>query len=90
VQPSWAVKHFCHCLYGHYCHKIIFTDHEPLKSLLNTPHPSGKLACWGLVLLTRGIDLTIHYHPGKSNVSADELSRYPVDLSSLVWRIPWW
>ena len=23
-------------------------DHEALKSLLNTPHPSGKLAHWGL------------------------------------------
>ena len=38
----WAVKHFRHYLYGHRCH--VFSDHEPLKSLLNTPHPSGKLA----------------------------------------------
>ena len=29
-------------IYGHRCHN--FSDHEPLKSLLNTPHPSGKLA----------------------------------------------
>ena len=38
----WSVKHFRHCLYGHHCD--VYTDHEPLRSLLNTPHPSGKLA----------------------------------------------
>ena len=68
----WAVKHFRHYLYGHCCH--VFTDHEPLKSLLNTPHPSGKLAQWGLA-----VDLIIHYCPGKSNISADSLFRFPVD-----------
>ena len=41
----WAVKHFRPYLYRHPCH--LFTD---LKSLLNTPHPSGKLAQWGLAL----------------------------------------
>ena len=30
-----AVKHYRHYLYGHGC--IVFTDHEALKSLLNTP-----------------------------------------------------
>ena len=38
----WAVKHFHQYLYGHKCQVI--TDHEALKSLLSTPHPSGKLA----------------------------------------------
>ena len=38
----WAAKHFRHYLYGHKC--VIFTDHEVLNSLLNTPHPYGKLA----------------------------------------------
>ena len=41
----WAVKHFRPYLYGHKCE--VFTDHEALKSLLNTPQPSGKLARWG-------------------------------------------
>ena len=44
----WAVKHFHQYLYGHKCQVI--TDHEALKSLLSTPHPSGKLAPWGLIL----------------------------------------
>ena len=44
----WAVKYFHHFLYGHYCH--VCTDHEPLKSLMNTLHPSGKLVRWGFAL----------------------------------------
>ena len=55
----WAVKHFRHYLYGHHCH--VFTDYEPLRSLLNTPHPSGKLAHWGLAL--QEVDIVIHYRP---------------------------
>ena len=37
----WVVKHFRHYLYGHKCH--VYTDHEALKALINTPHPSGNL-----------------------------------------------
>ena len=72
----WAAKHFRHYLYGHKC--VIFTDHEALKSLLNTPHPSGKLARWGLIL--QDMDLEIKYRPGKKNSNADALSRYPIDV----------
>ena len=72
----WAVKHFRHYLYGHRC--TVFTDHEALKSLLNTAHPSGKLARWGMAL--QELDLKIEYRPGKSNGRADALSRYPVSL----------
>ena len=47
-----------------------------LKSLLNTPHPSGKLAHWGLVL--QELDLVIEYRPGKQNSAVDALSRIPL------------
>ena len=53
----WSVEHFRHYLYGHRC--IVYTDHEPLRSLLNTPHPSGKLAQWGLTL--QEVDLVLHH-----------------------------
>ncbi len=53
----------------------MFTDHSALKSLLNTPHPSGKLARWGLAL--RELDLDIQYRSGKTNENADVLSRLP-------------
>ena len=71
----WAVKHFHHYLYGHHCE--VYTDHEPLIALLNTPHPSGKLAGWGLIL--QDVDLVIRYRPGRKNAGADALSHLPVN-----------
>ena len=70
----WAVQHLRHYPYGHHCD--VFTDHEALESLLNTPHPSGKHARWGLAL--QEVDLSILYRPGKKNVLADALSRSPL------------
>ena len=70
----WAVCHFRSYLYGHKC--TVYTGHEALKSLLNTSHPSGKLACWGMVL--QEYDVHIVYRRGKENAKADALSRYQV------------
>ena len=70
----WGVKHFLPYLYGHRCD--VYTDHEALKSLLNTPQPSGKLARWGMAI--QALDLHIHYRPGGKNQNADALSRDPV------------
>ena len=72
----WAVKHFRHYIYGHHC--TVYTDHEALKALLNTPQPSRKLARWGMAL--QELDLQIEYRPGKTNARADALSRFPVSL----------
>ena len=68
------MKHFRTYLYGHHCD--IYTDHKALRSLLNTLHPSGKLARWELAL--QELDLQIHYRPGKRNANADALSRSPL------------
>ena len=65
----WATKHFRTYLYGHSCDVI--TNHEALQALLNMPHPSGKLARWGLAL--QELDLNIHYCPGRLNDCADAL-----------------
>ena len=65
------MKHFRVYLYGHKCK--VYTDHEALLLLMNHPHPSGKLARWGLAL--QKLDLVIHYQPGKLNQLADSLSR---------------
>ena len=70
------MKHYRHYLYGRQC--TVYTDHEALKSLLNTPYPSGKLAPWGMAL--QELDLKVEYRPGKTNSKADALSRYPVSL----------
>ena len=73
LAVMWAVKHFRVYLFGHKCR--VYTDHEALVSSMNNPHPSGKLARWGLAL--QELDLTIRYRPGKLNQSADGLSRCP-------------
>ena len=75
----WAVKHFRPYLYGHRCE--VYTDHEALRSLLNTPHPSGKLARWRPAI--QALDLQIHYWPGKQNANADALSKSPVVQNEL-------
>ena len=70
----WAVKHFRPYIYGHPCE--IYTDHEALKSILNTPQPSGKLARWGMAI--QELDLKILHRSGRHNANADALSRSPV------------
>ncbi len=60
---------------------MVYTDHSPLKALLNAPHPSGKLARWGQILAE--LDLDIRYKPGRHNANADALSRAPVDGSQV-------
>jgi hypothetical protein len=74
----WAIRHFRQYLYGHRCR--VHTDHEALKSLSNSPHPSGKLARWGLAI--QELDLHIQYKPGRSNQKADALSRAPCPMAS--------
>ena len=58
----------------------MYTDREAVKSLLNTPHPSGnlKLAHWGLTIQELGLE--IHYRPGRSNQAANALSHQPVPI----------
>ena len=75
----WAVRHFRTYIYGYHC--IVYTDHEALKSLLNTPQPSGKLARWGMAL--QEMDLTIVHRSGKKNANADALSRFPMPSTIL-------
>ena len=81
---AWAFRHFRPYLNGHACK--VYTDHEALKSLLNTPHPSGKLARWGLTI--QELDLEIHYRPGQFNQAADALSCQPVPNVSLEGPVP--
>ena len=49
---------------------------------MNTPHPSGRLARWGLALQEVNLHLHIHYRPGKKNANADALSRSPPESGS--------
>lgn len=40
----WAISHFHHFLYGK--RVTVFTDHNAVKTVLETPNPTGKHACW--------------------------------------------
>ena len=74
----WAVRHFRTYLYGHHC--VVYKDHAALKSLLNTPQPSDKLARWGMAL--QEMDLTIVHRSARRNTNADALSRFPLPTSA--------
>ena len=67
----WAVKYFRAYILRHHC--LVLTDHAACTSLLNTVHPSAKLARWAMVI--QEMDLDILHRAGKSNRCADALSR---------------
>ena len=67
----WAVKHFIPYLYGHQCD--IYTDHEALKSLLNIPQPSGRLARRDMAIQEPDAHILHRSHKPYSNT--DTLSR---------------
>ena len=73
----WSLRHFQAYLYGHKF--VVYTAHSPVKSLLKTKHPSGKLARWGEVVSE--FDLEVKYRPGHKNANADALSQSPVSWS---------
>ena len=70
----WGLQHFRAYLYGH--RVTVFSDHAPMKSILKTKLPSGKLARWAESVVE--LDVPIVYHPGCKNSNADALSRSPL------------
>ncbi|XP_071704297.1 uncharacterized protein [Rutidosis leptorrhynchoides] len=60
-----------HYLYRTKC--TIFTDHKSLQHILNQKKLNKRQRRW--VELLNDYDCDIRYHPGKSNVVADALSR---------------
>jgi len=64
----------------------VFTDHKALKSLLNTPQPSGKLARWGMAI--QELTLEILHRSGRHNANADALSRAPLQSQDAGTGLP--
>ena len=60
---------------GHPC--TVLTDHTACLSMLNTPHPSTKLARWTMWI--QELHLEIKHRSGQSNASTDALLRHPVN-----------
>jgi hypothetical protein len=67
----FALKSWRHYIYGESCD--IYTDHKSLKYIF-TQKELNLMQCRWLELI-KDYDLSIQYHPGKTNVVADALSR---------------
>ena len=73
----WGITHFHSYLYGG--DVTVLTDHSAVKSILETPNPTGKHARWWTRVFGRGVkSVTIVYRAGRENLSADALSRSPL------------
>ena len=73
----WGITHFHSYLYGG--DVTVLTDHSAVKSILETPNPTGKHAWWWTRVFGRGVkSVTIVYRAGRENLSADALSRSPL------------
>ena len=64
--------------YLHGCRCILHNDHHTLKWMMSVSDPSGRLACWSL--LVQQHDFEIRHCPGISHANADVLSRRPYNL----------
>jgi hypothetical protein len=66
----YAFKIWRHYLMGNKCD--IYIDHKSLKYIFTQSELNLRLRRW--LELIKDYDLDIHYHPGKANVVADDLS----------------
>ncbi|KAG6617742.1 pol protein [Phytophthora cinnamomi] len=54
---------------------VVYTDHASLRTAVNTPHLSQRMARW--LSFFAEYNFRVEYKPGKLNVLADALSRRP-------------
>ncbi|GKC27195.1 putative reverse transcriptase domain-containing protein [Tanacetum coccineum] len=86
-EAVFALKIWRHYLYGTKC--TVFTDHKSLQQILDQKELNMRQHRW-LELLS-DYDYEIRYHPGKTNVVTDALSRKernkPLRVRALVMTI---
>ena len=74
VAVIFTLKTWRHYLYGATCQ--IFTDHKSLKYLFTQKELNLRQRRW--MELLKDYDCTIDYHPGKTNVVANALSKMSI------------
>ena len=82
----FALKIWRHYLYGEKCR--IFNDHKSLKYLLTQKDLNLRQHRW--LELLKDYDCIINYHPEKTNIVADALSRKTISALTLKdydWRL---
>ncbi|GJR91199.1 putative reverse transcriptase domain-containing protein [Tanacetum coccineum] len=83
----FALRLSRHYLYGMKC--IVYTDHKSLQYILDPKELNMRQRRW--IELLSNYDCEIHYHPRKSNVVADALSRKerinPLRVRALVMTV---
>ncbi|WVZ84540.1 hypothetical protein U9M48_031566 [Paspalum notatum var. saurae] len=79
-----ALKIWHHYLYGQHCE--IYTDHKSLKYIFTQNELNMRQR--RRLELIKDYDIEIHYHPGKTNVVADALSRKSYANMALGFMMP--
>ncbi|WVZ76765.1 hypothetical protein U9M48_024707 [Paspalum notatum var. saurae] len=79
-----ALKIWRHYLYGQRCE--IYTDHKSLKYIFTQNELNMRQRRW--LELIKDYDMEIHYHPGKTNVVVDALSRKSYANMALGFMMP--
>ncbi|WVZ84578.1 hypothetical protein U9M48_031601 [Paspalum notatum var. saurae] len=80
----YALKIWRHYLFGQPCE--IYTDNKSLKYIFTQNELNMRLRRW--LELIKDYDMEIHYHPGKTNVVADALSRKSYANMALGFMLP--
>jgi len=87
----WAISHFHTYLYGNCV--TVSTDHSAVKAVLQTPNPTGQHSRWWTKVYGSGVkEVNIIYRSGKTNLSADALSRslrHHPQLEVMTMRSKW-